>query len=213
MRVVVSRATHRVLVADALGRLLLLVLGWFRLLVHARILPDVAELESWKHCPRCGAALEPLEGGARVECSQCGFRAYASSKPTASGLVLDDDGRILLARRAHEPDQGKWDLPGGFLNEGEDPQDGLRRELLEEASLDVEPVEFFDVVVDRYGDEHVAPWTLNLYWKCRVLSGTPTPADDVAELRWFGRDELPPSAELAFENNAKVISRWRDEHA
>ena len=118
-----------------------------------RILPDVAELESWKHCPRCGTGLEPLDGGARIECPQCGFHYYASSKPTASGLVLDDDGRILLARRAREPDKGKWDLPGGFLNEGEDPRDALRRELMEETSLDVEPLEFFDVVVDRYGDD------------------------------------------------------------
>ena len=87
-------------------------------LARLRILPDVAELESWKHCPRCGAGLEPLDGGARVECPECGFHYYASSKPTASGLVVGDEGRILLARRAQEPDQGKWDLPGGFLNEG-----------------------------------------------------------------------------------------------
>ena len=213
MRVVVPRTPHRVLVANALGCLLLLFFRRFRLLVHPRILPDVGELESWKHCPRCGTGLEPLDGGSRIECQACGFRYYASSKPTASGLVLDDDGRILLARRAQEPDQGKWDLPGGFLNEGEAPRDGLRRELLEEASLDVEPLEFFDVVVDRYGDEDDAHWTLNLYWTCRVLEGTPTAADDVAELRWFARDELPPPAELAFRNNAKVISRWRDEHA
>jgi ADP-ribose pyrophosphatase YjhB (NUDIX family) len=213
VRVVVARIPHCVLLFAALGPLFLLFLGWFRLLGHARILPDVAELESWKHCPRCGTAIEPLDGGSRVECPECGFRHYASSKPTASGVVLDDDGRILLARRAQEPDKGKWDLPGGFLEEGEDPRDGLRRELLEEASLDVEPLEFFDVVVDRYGDEDDAQWTLNLYWTCRVLGGTPTPADDVDELRWFGRDELPPTSELAFRNNAKVISRWRDEHA
>ena len=213
MRVVVPGASHRVLVADALGCLLLLFLGGFRLVVHARILPDVAELESWKHCPRCGTGLEPLDGGTRIECAKCGFRAYASSKPTASGLVLDDDGRILLARRAVDPDRGKWDLPGGFLDEGEDPRDGLRRELLEEASLDVEPLELFDVVVDRYGEGDDASWTLNLYWTCRVRSGTPTPADDVDELRWFARDELPPPDELAFRNNMKVISRWRDEHA
>lgn len=213
MRVGVPRAPHRVLVGDALGCLLLLFLGGLRLVVHARILPDVAELESWKHCPRCGTGLEPLDGGTRIECPQCGFRAYASSKPTASGLVLDGAGRILLARRGVAPDQGKWDLPGGFLNEGEDPRAGLRRELEEEASLDVEPLELFDVVVDRYGEEQDAPWTLNLYWTCRVRSGTPTPADDVAELRWFARDELPPPGELAFRNNVKVISRWRDEHA
>ena len=85
---------------------------------------------------------------------------------------------------------------------------------MEEASLDVEPLEFFDVVVDRYGDEDDAQWTLNLYWTCRVLSGTPTPADDVDELRWFaprrasagGRARLP-------RTTSKVISRWRDEHA
>jgi ADP-ribose pyrophosphatase YjhB (NUDIX family) len=211
--IVVTRTPHRVFVADAVGCPLLLVLGRFRLLVHARILPDVGELESWKQCPRCGATLERPEGGAGVECPECGLRHYASSKPTASGLVLDDDGRILLARRARAPDQGKWDLPGGFLNEGEDPRDGLRRELREESSLDVDPLEFFDVVVDRYGDEDDAQWTLNLYWTCRVLGGTPTPADDVDELRWFGRDELPPPAQLAFRNNAKVLSRWRDEHA
>ena len=213
MRVVVPRAPHRVLLADALGCLLLLFVGGFRLLVHARILPDVAELESWKHCPRCGTGLEPLDGGARIECPECGLRAYASSKPTASGLVLGDNGRILLARRAQEPDRGKWDLPGGFLSEGEEPRDGLRRELMEEASLDVEPLEFFDVVVDRYGEDDDSQWTLNLYWTCRVLRGVPTPADDVAELRWFAPDELPPPGELAFRNNAKVLSRWRDEHA
>ena len=179
----------------------------------SRILPNVAELESWKHCPRCGTGIEPLDGGARIECPACGLRYYASSKPTASGLVLDGDGRILLARRAQAPDQGKWDLPGGFLNEGEDPRDGLRRELMEETSLDVEPLEFFDLVLDRYGDDDDAQWTLNLYWTCRVLHGAPTPADDVDELRWFARDELPPPAELAFRNNAKVISRWRDEDA
>ena len=204
---------HRVFFGKTLGCFLLLAFCRVGLLVHAPILPDVGELESWKQCPRCGAEVEPLDGGASVHCEACGFRHYATSKPTASGLVVDDRGRILLARRAIEPDHGKWDLPGGFLDEGEDPRDALRRELLEETSLEVEPTRFFDVVVDRYGDGDDAQHTLNLYWVCRVLDGEPTPADDVAELRWFGRGELPPSDELAFRNNAAVLSRWRDEDA
>ena len=128
---------------------------------------------------------------AAVACPECGFVAYASSKPTAGALVEDDEGRLLLARRAHEPFKGRWDIPGGFLEEGEHPLDGLRRELREETGLEVEPLEFLGVWMDRYGGDSTAEATLNLYWTARVVGGEAAPADDVDDLRWFARDELP----------------------
>ena len=85
-------------------------------------------LDGWQHCPRCAAALSRHDG--HVECGECGFVQYANSAPTASAFLVDDAGRVLLARRAYEPDAGLWDVPGGFLEEGESPLDGLRRELL-----------------------------------------------------------------------------------
>jgi len=56
--------------------------------------------------------------------------------------------------------------------------------------------------------------TLNLYWSARIADGTPAPADDVAELRFFAPDEVP-SDELAFGHLPDVISAWRvrNEHA
>ena len=116
---------------------------------------------------------------------------------------------MLLARRAGEPEKGKWDLPGGFVEEGEHPLDALRRELREEAGLEVEPLEFHGVWMDRYGDADDAPATLNLYWTARVVSGEPEPNDDVAELRWFPIDELPPASELAFQNVAQALASLR----
>lgn len=163
-------------------------------------------LVEWKHCPRCGAGVAPKEG--RVVCAACGFTAYAHSQPTACALVVGDKGRLLLARRAGEPEQGKWDLPGGFLAEGEHPLDALRRELREETSLEIEPVDFLGVWMDRYGEGDAAPATLNLYWTARVLEGEPRAADDVSELRWFSPDDLPPDDELAF-HLADVIAAWR----
>lgn len=159
----------------------------------------------WTHCPRCGSAVEP-EGG-RLACAVCGLVAYAHSQPTACALVTDDRGRLLLARRAGEPERGRWDLPGGFLEEGEHPLVALRRELLEETGLEVEPGEFVGVWVDRYGTGADAPWTLNLYWTARVLAGEPAAADDVAELRWFDRDALPPAEDLAF-HVGEVVADW-----
>ena len=67
--------------------------------------------------------------------------------------------------------------------------------------------------MDRYGGDSTAESTLNLYWTARVVGGEPAPADDVAELRWFERNELPAPDELAFENVPLVLAAWRDEHA
>jgi ADP-ribose pyrophosphatase YjhB (NUDIX family) len=170
----------------------------------------MGELDGWRVCPRCGAEL----GGdaARLACDACGFIVYASSKPTAGALCVDN-GRVLLARRAHPPFQGFWDIPGGFLDEGEDPLDGLRRELREETGLEVEPQRFLGIWMDRYGGDSTAEATLNLYWAVRVVGGEAAPADDVSELRWFGRDELPAADELAFENVPLVLAAWRNEHS
>jgi NAD+ diphosphatase len=171
----------------------------------------VGVLHGWKHCPRCGAGL--TNDGARADCAACGFVFYANSQPTACALVVDGEGRLLLARRAAPVCHGYWDLPGGFLEEGEDPLDALRRELREETGLKVEPLRFVAALPDRYGDGPDAPATLNLYWTARPVTGEPRAADDVSELRWFAPDELPPPAELAFENVAKVLALWRNEQA
>jgi ADP-ribose pyrophosphatase YjhB (NUDIX family) len=167
----------------------------------------VPELEGWRFCPRCRTALTGDEK--RLECPACGFIVYAGSKATASALVVDDEGRLLLGRRAGEPFRGRWDTPGGFLEEGEHPLDGLRRELREETGLEIEPVDFVGVWMDHYGGDSTAQATLNLYWTARVVSGQPVPADDVSELAWFGPDELPPPEETAFENVPKVLAAWR----
>jgi 8-oxo-dGTP diphosphatase len=167
----------------------------------------VPELEGWKFCPKCRTKLTgDLK---RLECPACGFVVYAGSKATASALVVDHEGRLLLGRRAAEPFHGRWDTPGGFLEEGEHPLDGLRRELREETGLEIDPVDFVGVWMDRYGGDSTAQATLNLYWTARVVSGDPVPADDVSELAWFAPDELPPPEETAFENVPKVLAAWR----
>ena len=162
------------------------------------------ELAEWRQCPRCGAELEHAE--ASVACPRCELEAYANPAPTASALILDDDGRVLLARRAAEPGEGLWDLPGGFMDEGEAPLETLRREVREEAGVEIEPGAFVAGIPDRYGDG--GPWTINFYWEARLVGGEPRAADDVAEFAWFRADELPPVAEFAFGNTIEILEEW-----
>lgn len=165
-------------------------------------------LNGWKSCPRCGS---PLEGDDRTRsCGSCGSRYYAHSAPAVSAIVVDSDGRVLLARRRSDPDAGLWDTPGGFLEEGEEPQEGLRRELREETGLDVQPGSFLGAYVDSYGDGPEAGSVLNLVWDATVVSGEMHADDDVSELRWFPIDDLPSEEEYAFRWVAPFLRRWAE---
>ena len=171
----------------------------------------MGELDQWKYCPRCAAEIEVDKAEGKVECSACGFRTYANSEPTASALCVDDENRVLFSRRGVEPFKGLWDLPGGFLNEAEHPLDAVRRELREEAGVEIELTKFLGVWIDRYSEDDSGTATLNFYWSARIVEGDPQPDDDVAEFRWFAVEEIPFD-ELAFGYLPDVISAWREQH-
>jgi ADP-ribose pyrophosphatase YjhB (NUDIX family) len=170
----------------------------------------MAELHGWYFCPRCRAELAP-EGAPeplQARCSVCGSHYYAHSAPTVGALCEDGQGRLMLVRRGVEPRKGKWDTPGGFLEEGERPLDGLRRELLEETGLEIEPGEFVGAATDLYGDGPDAQSILSLNWTARVSRGTPAPADDISEIRWFFAGELPKPEEIGFASVVEILALW-----
>jgi ADP-ribose pyrophosphatase YjhB (NUDIX family) len=156
-----------------------------------------------KHCSDCGSLLGPLDGNVQ-RCSICGLPYYHDAKPCAAVLVLDDAGCLLLGRRAIEPRRGLWDIPGGFCGPDETPESCAVRELWEETGCEIELTGFVAHLIDTYGDD--GDHTLNAVFTARILSGTPVAADDVAELRWFPLDAIPPASELAFRNTAQAIA-------
>jgi 8-oxo-dGTP diphosphatase len=169
----------------------------------------MAVLHGWKFCPRCRSAL--AADGTALRCGECGLVVYPNPAVAACALV-ERDGRLLLVRRAGDPERGKWDLPGGFVDEGELPEDAVRRELREETALEIELGPFFGVWTDWYGDAADAAYNVILVWRA-TAAGEPEPADDVSEARWFARDELPAADELAFVNVPLVVDAWRQQNA
>jgi 8-oxo-dGTP diphosphatase len=95
---------------------------------------------------------------------------------------------ILLCRRAAAPFRGCWDAAGGFLEAGESPERGLRRELREELGARVRRARFRGFALDRYGPGGFP--VLGLIYEVR-LSGRISARSDVSEVRWFPRRAIP----------------------
>lgn len=142
-----------------------------------------------RHCMACGGRLRAArqEGRRRRRCPRCGWIFYDNPVPAAVAIVLGRRG-ILLARRAAPPWRGTWDLPGGFLEAGELPEGGLRRELSEELGVRARIVRLHGCFTERYGPRGFP--ILAMVYVAR-LAGSPAAGSDVSEVRWFRRGEIP----------------------
>jgi ADP-ribose pyrophosphatase YjhB (NUDIX family) len=173
---------------------------------------------NYSHCPVCGGRLAiPPDGeigGAddlRV-CGACGHRFWLNSKPCVSALIVRAGGPlqlILLTRRAIAPYRGCWDIPGGYLHNGEPPEKGLARELAEELSAPLLQPRLAAIEIDEYLRDDVPreeSFTFNVYYLCTLPADIELkPADDVSEARWFPLSEVP--ADLAFPSNRRALDR------
>ena len=118
-------------------------------------------------------------------------------------LVLQD-GKILLVRRALEPQQGRWSLPAGFVDADEDPRLAAERECREETGLEVETTGVLDVFSGR---EHPQGADIVLVFTAKKVGGTLRPGDDADAVAFFDPAGLP---ELAFQATGRSIERWLD---
>src|SRR4051812_5713231 len=155
-----------------------------------------------RFCPSCGGPMstQPVHGVERRVCEVCHAIHYADPK-VAVGVAVFRDDRLLLVRRVMEPGQGRWTVPGGYLNLGEDPRLAAAREVTEEAAVEVEVGE----VVDVFANPSQEGGTVFILYAGRWLGGEPAAGDDADDAAFFGRDELPP---LAFTSTAAAVARW-----
>jgi len=113
--------------------------------------------------------------------------------PGVAAVIINDRGEVLLQRRS---DDGRWGLPGGAMEPGEEPAETLVREIREETALEVVPERIVGVYSGpefrvRYGngDETMI---VSITFACRPVSGEPRVNDDESlEVRYFTPDALP----------------------
>lgn len=157
-------------------------------------------------CPKCGQPLELsfVDHRERSGCSGCGFIHYKNPAP-AAGVLLVENGSILLVERKFEPRKGLWSIPAGFLESDEDITECAVREMKEETNLDVTLTRLFNVY-SAFDDPRTVA-VLVLYLGKRT-GGTLRCGDDASDARYFDLNALPDT--MAFRVHARALGDLRE---
>ncbi len=154
-------------------------------------------------CQVCGHAMidRLAYGKSRRVCPECGYIHFTDPK-VAAVVFIEKDHRVLLVRRAINPERGKWALPAGYIDDGEDPREAAIREVREETGLAIEITRLIDVQTGP--DSHGA--SIVIIYAARALDGIARPLDDADAVLWYAvGDPLP---ELAFESTRQMLDTW-----
>jgi ADP-ribose pyrophosphatase YjhB (NUDIX family) len=120
-------------------------------------------------------------------------RAYPDRPIVGVSAVIFDEMRVLLVKRDKEPGKDQWNLPGGAVELGEILEDALKREIIEEASVEIKIgglVGVFDsIIVDPKSSKVKYHYTLIDYWGW-ISSGKPKAGSDVSEVKWVPLEEI-----------------------
>lgn len=102
---------------------------------------------------------------------------------SAVGVVLDRNGKVLLLKHVLRANRSGWGLPGGFLNANEHPEKAIRRELNEEAGIEVGDLQLLKI---RPLGNH-----LEIIYLCRIETGVASAkSSEILDARWFDIDEI-----------------------
>jgi len=180
----------------------------------AGLMTEAVALANWHethgHCPRCGAVSEPVLAGHARRCVDDGSEHFPRLDPAVIMLVTDPDDRCLLARNAMWPER-RVSILAGFVEPGESAEQAVAREVYEETGIAVGGARYVG------SQPWPMPHSLMLGFRASATGSLEitVDSDEIAEARWFSRDELraciasgeirlPPPVSIAH----RIIESW-----
>jgi ADP-ribose pyrophosphatase YjhB (NUDIX family) len=155
-------------------------------------------------CPVCGGKLQSRvvksEEPARLVCSRCEFVYYLDPKVVACSIV-EIDGRIVLLKRGIEPQKGKWVMPGGYVDRGEEVRAAAVRETEEECGLKTRIRGLHGVY------SYPGRITVVIAYLAEAVGGDLKAGDESVEARLVHPADIP-WAELAFQSTTDALTEF-----
>lgn len=154
---------------------------------------------NWSYCPNCGKKNSIKElNKTDYQCQACQWRFWNNPKTTVVVVFALGD-QYLFSERAIEPNKGKYDMPGGFLEYNEDPYQAAAREIKEELAFEIDPNKLKFITART--EEYIPYISCTDIFFAYSLDNKPhfVAQDDIESLRW---------EPLSFMNTDQFVDKY-----
>jgi NAD+ diphosphatase len=166
---------------------------------------EYSHSEVFRFCPKCGSQNFKPETEKSLKCGSCGFIYFINMSASVAAIIRNQNNEVLFTVRKHNPAAGMLDLPGGFVDLGENAEKAIAREIHEELNLTINKMEFVGTFTNKYIYGDIEYQTLDLVFNCTVDSFSELQvADDVSG--YIFRDPAKISYdEFGLESIKKIV--------
>lgn len=164
----------------------------------------------FKYCPNCSSQNLTFHNNFKLHCLNCDFVLYHNIA-AAVAVVFTYEDKVLFTVRNVDPDKGRLDLPGGFIDPNENAEAAACREIQEELGLSItsNDLTYITTAPNNYLYKNVAYRTMDIFYECTLASEVITinAADEIKALQWIKRSEIDLNA-IGFVSIRSVIGQY-----
>lgn len=161
----------------------------------------------FKYCPNCSSQNVSYVNNFKLHCDDCDFVLYHNIA-AAVAVVFTFEDKILFTVRNVNPDKGKLDLPGGFIDPNETAEEAVCREIKEELGLAIsaDNLKYITTAPNNYLYKNVPYRTMDIFYEYNLEEDTiwVNAKDEIEELIWIKRSEIDFD-KIGFVSIRKVI--------
>jgi NAD+ diphosphatase len=166
----------------------------------------------FQNCPHCGSASFCFNNIKSKRCVDCGYQYYMNPSAAVAAFVRNDEGELLVCKRAKEPAKGTYDLPGGFVDFDESAEGAVARELAEELGAKVLKLNYLFSLPNTYLYSGLTIPTLDLFYECTLEDCAHlSAADDVEAIEFISLSELNP-ADFGLHSIRKAVGIYQQQN-
>lgn len=133
---------------------------------------------------------------------------YVNPSAAVGAFILNSKGELLVCVRANEPSKGKWDLPGGFVDDFETAEQAVEREIEEELGMKVDGGVYLFSEPNEYTYSGWTLPTLDMFFLFELDEVNPQPADDVADCHFVPLEQVDV-ARFGFLSMQRAVTRFK----